>query len=437
MGTLTRRQFLKAVGQGGMAVAGTGLFVPGSTWAQGSFAGQSIVHWSLLNPEGKSLREVALKEILGKFKERTGITVTVQTMPWQELGTKLIAAVQAGNPPDSSRVNIYTLKMVLKAEALVNLDPYLKKTFSDAERKDFIVDFTPPVIVNGSKWSMQIEMTPKALFVRKDWLAKAGMKAPRTWTELVEVGKAMTGGGKWGYMFNGSKTQLNQVETIFQPHIHGRGGRVLDASDKGAFNDEASVKAYQFLSDCVHKHKITPPQVIAMTYDEVTDAFKAGRVGMIQEGSHRFSDIAKAIGPENLELAKVPSDDPLRPSPTIITGWGMGIPRGSKHPDAAWEYIRYYIGAEAQEINARVAGSLPTRKSTLERPFFQSKEAAYMRWWMDYSAERGEIIINVPTFTQLNEVMVDALQQVLNSPSANVKQVLDEAVKRYNQVLQA
>ena len=437
MGTLTRRQFLKAVGQGSMAMAGGQFLAPASAWAQGSFAGQSIVHWSLLNPEGKSLREVALKEILGKFKERTGITVTVQTMPWQELGTKLIAAVQAGNPPDSSRVNIYTLKMVLKAEALVNLDPYLKKTFSDAERKDFIVDFTPPVIVSGSKWSMQIEMTPKALFVRKDWLAKAGMKAPRTWTELVEVGKAMTGGGKWGYMFNGSKTQLNQVETIFQPHIHGRGGRVLDASDKGAFNDEASVKAYQFLSDCVHKHKITPPQVIAMTYDEVTDAFKAGRVGMIQEGSHRFSDIAKAIGPENLELAKVPSDDPLRPSPTIITGWGMGIPRGSKHPDAAWEYIRYYIGAEAQEINARVAGSLPTRKSTLDRPFFQSKEAAYMRWWMDYAAERGEIIINVPTFTQLNEVMVDALQQVLNSPSANVKQVLDEAVKRYNQLLQA
>jgi len=437
MGTLTRRQFLKAVGQGSMAMAGGQFLAPASTWAQGSLAGQSIIHWSLLNPEGKSLREVALKEILGKFKERTGITVTVQTMPWQELGTKLIAAVQAGNPPDSSRVNIYTLRMVLKAEALVNLDPYLKKTFSDAERKDFIVDFTPPVIVSGSKWSMQIEMTPKALFVRKDWLAKAGMKAPRTWTELVEVGKAMTGGGKWGYMFNGSKTQLNQVETIFQPHIHGRGGRVLDASDKGAFNDEASVKAYQFLSDCVHKHKITPPQVIAMTYDEVTDAFKAGRVGMIQEGSHRFSDIAKAIGPENLELAKVPSDDPLRPSPTIITGWGMGIPRGSKHPDAAWEYIRYYIGAEAQEINARVAGSLPTRKSTLDRPFFQSKEAAYMRWWMDYAAERGEIIINVPTFTQLNEVMVDALQQVLNSPSANVKQVLDEAVKRYNQLLQA
>jgi multiple sugar transport system substrate-binding protein len=444
MAQVTRRQFLRTVGHGGLAVAGGAVLAgvgreglaPAAAQAQGSFAGQSIVHWSLLNPEGKSLREVALKEILGKFKAQTGITVTVQTLPWQELGTKLIAAVQAGNPPESSRVNIYTLKMILKADALVNLDPYLQKTFPDAQRKDFIVDFTAPVIVNGSKWSMQIETTPKALFIRKDWLAKAGLKTPKTWAELVEVGKAVTGGGKWGYMFNASKTQLNQVETIFQPHIHGRGGQLLDASGKGAFNSEAAVKSYQFLSDCVHKHKITPAQVIAMTYDEVTDAFKAGRVAMIQEGSHRYSDLVKAIGAENLEIAKLPSDDPKVPSPTIITGWGFGIPRGSKNPDAAWEYLKYYIGPEAQEINARVAGSLPTRKSVLDRPFFQTKEAAYMRWWMDYAAERGEIVINVPTFTQLNEALVDALQQVLNSPSANIKPILDDAVKRYNQTAQ-
>ncbi|HWU40342.1 MAG TPA: hypothetical protein VN203_22060, partial [Candidatus Acidoferrum sp.] len=63
--------------------------------------------------------------------------------------------------------------------------------------------------------------------------------------------------------------------------------------------------------------------------------------------------------------------------------------------------------------------------------------AAHMRWWMDYSAERGEIVINVPTFNQLTEVMVDALQQVLNNPSANTKQVLDNAVKRYNELVQS
>jgi multiple sugar transport system substrate-binding protein len=141
------------------------------------------------------------------------------------------------------------------------------------------------------------------------------------------------------------------------------------------------------------------------------------------------------VGAENLELAKLPSDDANRPSPSIVTGWGMGIPVGSKNPDAAWEYINHYIGADALEINARVAGTLPTRKSALSRPFFQTKEAAYLRWWMDYVAERSEHVINVATFSQLNETMVDALHQVLLSPTANIKGTLDEAVKRYNQIV--
>jgi multiple sugar transport system substrate-binding protein len=436
MGDFSRRQLLQGLGCSGLVLAGTGIgTAPAFGQGARSFAGQSIVHWSFLSPEGKSAREIAIREIEGKFRDRTGINVAFQTMPWQELGTRLIAAVRAGSPPDVSRVNSFHLKQVVRADSLVNLDPYISKTFSDADKADFIVDYSPNLVIKGSKWSMQIEQIPKALYIRKDWLAAANLKAPRTWAELVEVGKAFTRGGRWGYAFNGSKTQLNQVETIFQPHIHGRGGQVLDASEQATFNDDAAVRSYQFLSDCVHKHKITPQQVVGMTYDELTDAFKAGRVGMIQEGAHRYGDIVKAVGAENLELAKMPSDDPAKPSPTIITGWGMGIPVGSKHPDAAWEYIHNYISADALEINARVAGTLPTRKSVMNRPFFQTQEAAYLRWWMEYVAERSEHVINVATFSQLNETMVDALHQVLLSPGTDVKKVLDDAVKRYNQVI--
>ena len=57
-----------------------------------------------------------------------------------------------------------------------------------------------------------------------------------------------------------------------------------------------------------------------------------------------------------------------------------------------------------------------------------------MKWWLDYIGERGESNIATPTFTELNEVMVDALHQILLKPSSNIKQVLDEGVKRYNQL---
>ena len=422
-----RRRFLSGLGAGGLALAAPGL-------ARGQTR-RTITHWSFLNPEGKSLREQAIKEIDGRFRERTGISVNVQTFPWHELRGKLIAAVQAGTPPDNSRVNFPDLKMLVKADALTALDPFLKTAFSDADRRDFFGDFTPTMLdERGTKHSMLLETAPRALVIRKDWFAQARLQPPKTWDELVEAGKALTGNGRWGYMFFASKTQLNQVEPTFQPHIHGRGGQVLDASGKATFNSDAGVRSYQFLADCVHKYKITPTQVMAMSHDDVTDAFKAGRMAMYVEISPRFRDIRAAVGADNVELVKIPSDDPNRPSPSVISGWGLGIPRGAKEADASWEYIKQYVDPAAQEINARIAGSLPTRKSVLAQPYFATQEAAYMRWWMDYVAERGELSPNVATFNQLNEVMTDALHQVLLRPGANIAQVLNEAAARYNQI---
>ena len=81
-----------------------------------------------------------------------------------------------------------------------------------------------------------------------------------------------------------------------------------------------------------------------------------------------------------------------------------------------------------------MAGALPSRKSVLAMPYFQTPEAAYMKWWLQYIAERGEANITTPWFTELNEIMVDALHQVLLNASSPVKPVLDAAVARYNQI---
>jgi multiple sugar transport system substrate-binding protein len=430
----SRRRFLQMVAKGGAAVGVGGLpsVLARPSFGQASIRGQEILHWSFLSPEGKSVREVAMREIEAKFAERTGVKVTFQVFPWHELKTKLIAAVQAGNPPDNSRVDAIAMPMVVKANALANLDAYIKRDVAD--RDDYLMDFKPAALFDGSKYGMLIETAARGLMIRKDILEKAGVKAPRSWAEFVEVGKAVTGAGRWGYMFGANKAQLGQTDFVFQSHIHGRGGRILQADGTGGFNDDAAVRTYQFLSDCVHKHKITPATVISMSHDDVSDAFKAGRLAMYVEVSARYRDIQRAVGAENLEVIPIPSDDAGRASPTVVTGWSYAIPRGAKHPDASWEYIKHYTSSETQETNARMAGALPSRKSVLAMPFFQTPEAAYMKWWLQYIADRGEPNIATPWFTELNEVMVDALHQVLLNASAPVKPALDAAVARYNQI---
>ena len=175
---VTRRRFLHMVAKGGAAagVGGLASVLARPSFAQATIRGQEILHWSFLSPEGKSVREVAMREIEAKFAERTGAKVTFQVFPWHELKTKLIAAVQAGNPPDNSRVDAIAMPMVVKANALTNLDPYIKRDIAD--RDDYLMDFKPTALFSGSKYGMLIETAARGLMIRKDILQKAGVKPP-------------------------------------------------------------------------------------------------------------------------------------------------------------------------------------------------------------------------------------------------------------------
>ena len=47
--------------------------------------------------------------------------------------------------------------------------------------------------------------------------------------------------------------------------------------------------------------------------------------------------------------------------------------------EAAWKLIEFLQSPEAEAIDARVGGELPTRKSTLKDPFFQTPEVRHLR----------------------------------------------------------
>lgn len=430
----TRRRLLGGAAAMGVLAAHSALLGSRTAFAQAKpFDGQSIVHWSFLSPQGKSVREQAIKIHEDAFKAASGIDVKFEIYPFAELARRLIAAVQAGNQPDVSRVGWESIQMVSAADALMPLDARIAKSFTEEERKDFIIDFSPALMFGGRKTTMQIETISHALFVRKDWLAQAGMKQPKTWDDVVAFGKKVSGNGRWGYGFFGGKQQL--VHAVYlQPHIHGRGGKILDDAGRATFTDPAAVRAYKFFSDCVHVHRITPPDVVNMSWEDQTDAFRAGRLAMFIDGSHRYRDHARAVGEDKILLVEIPSDDPNKPSPTPITGWSMGLPKGAKNADAGWEYIKYYLRPEVQAVNARIAGALPSRRSVASDPYFRTPEAQYLRWWLEYTAANSEPMINTPTANRLAESMANALHQVILQPKSNIADVLARAAAEYNRV---
>ncbi len=394
---------------------------------------RTIDHWTFLDLGSQEPRGQATAQLFKEFTSSTGITVNVQNVPWQDIDQKLLAAVQANNAPDVSRVRHFQYPRHVKAKSLLPLTNYAKQAYPGDQLSDFVVRFEQDGQVNG----FLVENISNALYVRADWLKQIGASEPKTWDEFVTLGKEFQKlkPEASGFLSFASTAQLNHTEEIFQPMIHGRGGKLLDENGHAAFNQEPGIGTFTFLRDLVHTHKILSPDVVSMTFDGQTDAFIAGKGAMSIDGSHRYARIAQGVGAENVKVVRTPGPTAQKSSPAMVTGWLLAIPRNAKHPDDAWKLMEYHLRPEAQELFARVAGGLPSRKSTLERPYFKTPEAATISWWLQYIADNGELLVIPEKMSELNEILAQAFQRVVLQPGDKVKDVLDDAASRYNALL--
>ncbi|MHB8278940.1 MAG: ABC transporter substrate-binding protein [Candidatus Humimicrobiaceae bacterium] len=398
------------------------------------FEGTTITIQTFLNPVGTTLREKALGAIIEDFKNKTGITVKTLLIPWNDNDAQLILSVQAGNPPDASWVRGELFNQDMKADSLMPLDSYIAKDFDEATIKDFLL-WDQAGMSNGKKYALPFSMIAMGLFVRKDLLDKAGLKAPKTWQEFIEVGKALKSPGITPFLFGASSSQSAMISNFLQPMIENKGGKILDDAGMAAFDSQEGIETYEFLKSLVYEYEIAPKAAITTKYDDVNEAFGAGRVAMMIDGSHKYIKVIEKLGAEKVELVRIPGMEVDKPSSSSVTLWMIGIPKGSKNPDAAWEFIKYVNSVEARLKYTKISGELPTRQSVTEDAYFKSPEAAITNWWMEYLKYGNSIVVAPATMNELTEILISAIQETLASPDSDVKKILESAAKKYNDIV--
>lgn len=411
-----------------LSVAGAGMGFAGGT--QEATAPDSITLQTFLEPGADSPRERAWGQIVERFEEETGISVGTNLMPWEQVDRQLILSVQAGNPPDVSFVRDKSFELHMQANSLMPLDEFIERDLSSDDIDDYITHETSGWY-DGSKYTIRMHNTPVALYMRRDIMNEAGIDVPQTWDEFIDAAEAFTEFGVAGFAFAVSPDQPAALDYI-QPMIEGFGGQVLDGDGAAAFHGEAGIRTFELLKSLRFDHGVTPQGIETMRYDDVTDAFAAGQVGMIIEGAHRFDRIAGALGRENIHLARIPGPTADAPSPTSISGWTLGIPRNSPNPEAAWELIKFATGVEGQTIHTIEGGQLPERASVLNDPHFDSPEGEVIGWFVDYMNEHGVLAVNPADFAELSELISISLQEAVSSVDSDVGRILEAAAREYD-----
>ena len=199
----------------------------------------------------------------------------------------------------------------------------------------------------------------KYMFANGSMLKKAGVSTAslQTWDGVVAALKTIKSKGIVKYPWLGSWSQAEAVVCDYAQLLGAFGGQFLDSSGKPAFQTGGGLKALQFMKMLLDE-KLADPASTSSLEADVLKAFAQGKIAMNLNWTFQ---LAGALDPKQSNVTK---DDvmilhtPQGPkAPGVNGGQPVMITTGSKHPDQAWEYIKFITSQSTQ--NGYVKDSLP------------------------------------------------------------------------------
>ncbi len=149
-----------------------------------------------------------------------------------------------------------------------------------------------------------------------------------------------------------------------QVHVNSWGGHFVDPADPThcMIGEPEALEALEWLRARIWDDKVMAalPMVDSLAPPQ---AFIEQRVAMIEDGSWTLKDILTRAK-FRVGVAPFPTG-PAR-KVTLATTDGFGIYAGTKHPEAAWELLKFLIGKEYGRAMARANFLQPARASLIE-----------------------------------------------------------------------
>jgi multiple sugar transport system substrate-binding protein len=430
-----RRDALKRLG--GAAVGFTGILQARRAPAQAKPV--TLRYWTWQNSaDTKNPRAQGQAQILNAFrKANPSIDLVEEMIPWQNIHQQLLQVSAANKAPDVSRQLDRYLATLAGAEAIQPLDDYVKG-WNAARKGDFMYAWED-TMVEGKKFAFRQAVRPLNLFYyRTDLYSAAGFKTPpKTLKEWTAVSRAVTKGQVIGFAMSFSKSDgLSKLIENVPVMYWSLGSDLVDPkTSKSTFHLEAGQKIFQWFQDMVHVHKVSPIGEASLDSETLNQMFMAGTIACNLSHSSKWAEWSRKEAIQGkIDTAWTPnfSDEP-KPVPVNTAGaWTVVMPRGAKK-DEAWKLIEFLQSNQAELIDAKVGGELPSRKSTLKDPFFQTAEAKRMVGWLNYMGENihPATTLRIKKFELLIDAVADAAQQIIAN-KADVKSALATAAQKYD-----
>lgn len=309
----------------------------GESAAQPATAGDKVklvllTHWG---------EEALLKAMQAKIDEyqqaNPNVEVEYQTVPFDQLLTKIVSGRTAGITPDIYHFYNLWLPELVNGDALA--EP------PDELLADIKENYSPgslnAVSAGGKIYGYATEINTYQLIYNKKLLQEAGFdNPPTTWTELKEMAAKLTKKDANGQVSQAGFGVITGWDSgVVHPFLSllwSGGGKYLDVDNvKAQFNDEKGLATLQLYMDMIASGGIDMG-VKGM------DDFVAGKVGMIIMANWWRATLkgSFADGYENVGVAPVPHADGSE-STTLQYNWLFAVDKNSQQQAEAWKFVQW------------------------------------------------------------------------------------------------
>ena len=394
------------------------------------YGSETITFWYGASPDEK----IAYEKMISEFESANpDIKINAVMVPQAYVERKLTLSIAGEVPPDVVRFYAHLGGGMMSKGALENLEDLIKS--DDFDLKDFYAAGIEQNTFGGKLYGIPWVLSPNALYYNKKLFREAGLdpnKPPKNWTELVNYAMKLTKRDK-----DGKISRLGYSAFLYNPnnfalYLWQLGGDLVDpVTHRVSFNNEMGANALKFMDMFIKKEAADVQNLQNFTSEfkgNINDPFGNGAIAMMVDSPYK-STIFKQNFP-NLEygIATIPYS---KYAASEIVGNSLVIPRGSKHREAAWKFIKFATSSE-QMINVCSAGGrIPARKSAAVNKIFYSDPV--FKGFID-QLEFGKTIPIVPGWSEASVEMASQIELFLKGKQ-DVKKTLDIMEKNINKII--
>ena len=284
-----------------------------------------------------------------------------------DLTERMIRDMEAGTAPDVFQGCCAHFPSWAQRGHALDLRPYVERdldaqTLADWDRAQYAALFTS----DGHQYGLPKYHGALALYYNKDVFDAYGVSYPdESWDhdDYAVAMRALThdldGNGEtdlWGSMIDITWDRI-------QVHVNAWGGHLVDPEDPthSLMADDPALGAMEWIRARMWDDRVMPTFLDVQSMP-TREAFSSGRLAMVEDGSWALKDILSTAR-FRIGVAPLPAGPAARA--TLATTDGFGIYQGTRHPESAWELLKFLISKEYGRAMAKAQFLQPARASLL------------------------------------------------------------------------